>query len=126
MGLHHGGAGLRRAVEGHARVRRAHGAHHVQVDELLQLRPVHGGAEHQNLLLHKARPAQGGGLGGLADGEAADALLPQQPGQLHQPGPLAVAGEHRVDLSCLVFSIIYSQKVSVNEKGFPLVFRQEK
>ena len=29
-------------------------------------------------------------------------------------------------LSCLVFSIIYSQKVSVNEKGFPLVFRQEK
>ena len=156
VGLHHGGAGLRRAVEGHARVRRAHGAHHVQVDELLQLRPVRGGAEHQNLLLHKARPAQGGGLGGLADGEAADALLPQQPGQLHQPGPLAVAGEHRVDhglarpllddadvvlyglplddqrfhgpasLSCLVFSIIYSQKVSVNEKGFPLVFRQEK
>ena len=91
-----------------------------------------------------------------ADGEAADALLPQQPGQLHQPGTLAVAGEHRVDhglarpllndadvvlyglplddqrfhgpasLSCLVFSIIYSQKVSVNEKGFPLVFRQEK
>ena len=32
-----------------------------------------------------------------AAGEAADALLPEHPGQLHQPGPVAVAGEHRVD-----------------------------
>ena len=97
VGLHHGGALLRRGVEGHARVRRAHGTHHVQLDELCQLLPIHRGAEHEDLLLHKARLPQGGGLRRLADREAADALLPEHPGQLHQPGPVAVAGEHRVD-----------------------------
>ena len=97
VGLGHGGAVLRQGVEGQARVHGGDGAHHVQVDELLQLRPVHGGAEHQNLLLHKARPAQGGGLGGLADGEAADALGPEQLGHLGDAGAPGVSREDAVD-----------------------------
>ena len=97
VGLGNGGAALRHGVEGQPRVHRAHSAHHVQIQQALQLLPVGGGAEHEQLLLHKTRLPQGGGLGHLADGEAADALGPEGAGQLHQAGPLAVPGEHAVD-----------------------------
>ena len=89
--------GLGHAVEGHAGLRRAHSAHHVQVNELLQLLPVGGGAEHQDLLVHKAGLPQCPGLGHLGYREAADALVPKKLGQGRDAGAPSVPGQHAVD-----------------------------
>ena len=97
VGLHHGGAGLGQAVEGHPRVVGADGALHIEVDELLQLLPVGGGAEHEDLLVHKAGLPQRLGLLRLADGEAADALGPEQLGHLGDAGAPGVSREDAVD-----------------------------
>ena len=92
-----GGARLRQGVQGHPGLVGADGAHHVQVQQPVQLLRVGGGPEHQNLLLHEARLSQFLGVGDLVDGEVADAVVPQQIGQLHQPGPIAVAEQHGID-----------------------------
>ena len=97
VGLGHGGAVARQGVQGHARVHGGDGAHHVQVHQPLQLLPVGGGPEHQDLLVHKARLAQGLGLGDLGHGEAPDALVPQQLGQGGGAHPLPVSGDHAVN-----------------------------
>ena len=97
VGLGHGGAVARQGVQGHARVHGGDGAHHVQVHQPLQLLPVGGGPEHQDLLVHKARLAQGLGLGDLGHGEAPDALVPQQLGQSGGAHPLPVSGDHAVN-----------------------------
>ena len=97
VGLGHGGAGLRRAVEGEAGVHRAHGAHHIQVQQAVQLLPVGGGAEHENLLVHQTGLAHGLGLLRLGHGKAADALLPEKAGQLRGTRAAAVPGEDPVD-----------------------------
>ncbi len=97
VGLHHGGAGLRQAVERHAGVIGADGTYGVQVDELLQLLPVRRGAEHQDLLVHKASLPQGGGIRGLGHGKAPDPLLPQELCHFEQAGPVGVSGEDGVN-----------------------------
>ena len=97
VGLGHGGAVLRQGVEGQARVHGGDGAHHVQVHQPLQHLPVGGGAEHEDLLVHKAGLPQRLGLLRLADGEAADALGPEQLGHLGDAGAPGVSREDAVD-----------------------------
>ena len=97
VGLHHGGAGLRQAVERNAGVIGADGTYGVQVDELLQLLPVRRGAEHQDLLVHKAGLPQGGGIRGLGHGKAPDPLLTQELCHFEQAGPVGVSGEDGVN-----------------------------
>ena len=96
VGLGHGGAVLRHRVEGQAGIHRGDGAHHVQVHQTLQLLPVYGGPEHQDLLLHEAGLPQFLGLLHAAHGEAAHPLVPEHPGQGDQTGPAAVSGEDAV------------------------------
>ena len=97
MGLGHGGAALGQAVEGQTCVNGADGAHRVHVHQLLQLLPVGGGAEHEDFLVYKASLAQCGGVRRLGHGKAADALVPQEPGHVHQTGASRVSGEGGVD-----------------------------
>ena len=97
VGLHHGGAALRQAVEGQPRVHRPDGAHRVQVHQPLQLLPVGGGAEHEDLLLHQPRLPQVLRRLGGAHRKAADALVPQQLRHLHQARAVGVPSEGGVD-----------------------------
>ena len=100
----------------------AHGADHVEIQQLLQLLPVGGAAEHEDLLLHKARLPQGGGLRHLGHGEAADALGPEGLCQLHQTGSLAVSGDHAVDHGAprplLDHGDIILQCIPLDDQGF--------
>ena len=96
VGLGHGGAVFRHRVQGQAGVHRGDGAHHVQVHQPLQLLPVHGGPEHEDLLVHKAGLPQLLGLLHAAHGKAAHPLVPEHPGQGDQAGPAAVSGEDAV------------------------------
>ena len=97
VGLHHGGAVFRQGVEGQPRIHRGDGEHHVQIQQGFQLLAVGGGAEHQNLLVHEAGPAQSGGLRHLGHGETADTLVPQDVGQGDDPHAPAVVAQHAVD-----------------------------
>jgi len=115
VGLGDGGAVLRQGVERHAGVHRGDGADHVQVQQPLQLLPVGGGAQHQDLLVHKAGLAQLFGLCHITDGEMADALVPQQLGQRDKARPAPVAGEHGVDHGA--FGVLFDDGEVVLECG---------
>ena len=97
VGAGDGGPGLCQGVEGQAGIHGGDGAYHVQVHQVLQLLPVGGGAEHEDLLVHEAGLAQLLRLLHIAHGEAADPLRPEEPGHGNDPRSAAVAGEHPVD-----------------------------
>ena len=97
VGAGYGGPVFRQGVEGQAGIHRGDGAHHVQVHQLFQLLPVRCGAEHQDLLVLKARVPQLFGLPHLAHSETADALCPEQPSHGDDAGPAAVSGEYPID-----------------------------
>ncbi len=97
VGAGHGGPVFCQGVEGQAGVHRGDGAHHVQVHQLLQLLPVGGGAEHEDLFVLKAGLAQLLRLLHLVHGKAADALRPEELGHGDDARPSAVASEDAVD-----------------------------
>lgn len=97
MGLPLHPQGLRGGVHGGARLVGADGADGLLAEQGLQLGAVGGGAQHQDGLGLEARLPEAAHVLRLVHGEVVDALLPQEPGQLHQTRAVAVAHQDGED-----------------------------
>ena len=97
MGLPLHPQGFRGGVHGGARLVGADGADGLQAEQSFQLGAVGGGAQHQDGLGLEARLPEAAHVLRLVHGEVVDALLPQEPGQLHQTRAVAVAHQDGED-----------------------------
>ena len=97
MGAGHRSTVFRQCVQGQTGVYRRDCTHYIQVYQLLQFLPVGGGAEHEDLLVHKTGLPQGLSFRHVVDRETTDALCPEQLGHGHDAGTAAVAGEYPID-----------------------------
>ncbi len=88
-----------RAAQRHCRVIGAYGGGGQRIYNDLNILSKGGGAQHQNLLLHKSSLPQAGGVPRLGDAEAPHPLLPQQTGHGQQAQTVGVGFEHCDELA---------------------------
>ena len=85
---------FRYGVQGGAGLIGTDGADGTLGQQLDQLVPVGGGAEHQDRLLGEPGLTQAGDILRLFHGEVVNALLPQELGQLNETGAVGVAHQN--------------------------------